>query len=151
MNRTCRSQSTCPATSPTIVLQHHYNRGPPCSPKGDVSIWAPLSLEISYNMPNWAGVFVASVMLRRNTSCFRGGGMCFDRCAGGHNFDFDTDVCTRCGIARRQYRDDGNPECAPRHMVPIVTTIRVPSTHLGATSAISLLGGGLSPRLGGTA
>jgi hypothetical protein len=45
-----------------------------------------------------------------------------DRCAGGHNFVFDTDVCTRCGIDRRQYRDGGNPECVPRHREPIVTT-----------------------------
>jgi len=48
--------------------------------------------------------------------------MHFDRCAGGHNFDFDTDVCTRCGIDRRQYRDGGNPECVPRHIVRIATT-----------------------------
>jgi CRP-like cAMP-binding protein len=41
---------------------------------------------------------------------------------GGHNFDFDTDVCTRCGIDRRQYRNGGNPECAPRHMVRTSTT-----------------------------
>jgi hypothetical protein len=48
--------------------------------------------------------------------------MRFDRRAGGHNFDFDTDVCTRCGIDRRQYRDGGNPECAPHHMDPLMTT-----------------------------
>ena len=42
--------------------------------------------------------------------------MRFDRCAGGHNFDFDTDVCTRCGIDRRRYRDGGNPECVPRNV-----------------------------------
>jgi hypothetical protein len=60
--------------------------------------------------------------------------MRFNRCAGGHNFDFDTDVCTRCGIDRRQYRDGGNPECAPRHMAPVVTTIHVGPTHLGPSS-----------------
>jgi len=60
--------------------------------------------------------------------------MRFNRCAGGHNFDFDTDVCTRCGIDRRQYRDGGNPECAPRHMAPVVTTIHVAPTHLGPRS-----------------
>ena len=30
--------------------------------------------------------------------------MRFDRRAGGHNFDFDTDVCTRCGIDRRWWQ-----------------------------------------------
>ena len=60
--------------------------------------------------------------------------MRFNRCAGGHNFDFDTYVCTRCGIDRRQYRDGGNPECAPRHMAPVMTTIHVGLTHLGPTS-----------------
>jgi hypothetical protein len=48
--------------------------------------------------------------------------MRFNRCGGGHNFDFDTDVCTQCGIERRQFRDGGNPECASRHMVQIATT-----------------------------
>jgi hypothetical protein len=47
-------------------------------------------------------------------SLLRGGHMRFDRCAGGHNFDFDTDVCTRCGIDRRQYLGGGNRECVPR-------------------------------------
>jgi hypothetical protein len=48
--------------------------------------------------------------------------MRFDRCAGGHNFDFDTDVCTWCGIDRREYRDGGNPQCAPRHTASVVAT-----------------------------
>ena len=60
--------------------------------------------------------------------------MRFDRCAGGHNFDFDTDVCTRCGIDRRQYRGGGNPECAPRPAASIVTTIHIGSAHLKPTS-----------------
>jgi hypothetical protein len=60
--------------------------------------------------------------------------MRFDRCAGGHNFDFDTDVCTRCGIDRRQYRGGGSPECAPYPMASIVTKIQIRSTHLEPTS-----------------
>jgi hypothetical protein len=60
--------------------------------------------------------------------------MHFDRCAGGHNFDFDTDVCTRCGIDRHQYRDGSNPECTPCPMVSIVTTIHAGSSHLETTS-----------------
>jgi hypothetical protein len=56
--------------------------------------------------------------------------MRFDRCAGGHNFDFDTDVCTWCGIARRQYLDGDKPGCAARAMMSIVTTIHVPSAHV---------------------
>lgn len=62
--------------------------------------------------------------------------MRFDRCAGGHNFDFDTDVCTWCGIARRQYRDGGNPECVPRLIGSVVTSLHAPPTHLGASSAV---------------
>jgi len=61
--------------------------------------------------------------------------MRFDRSAGGHNFDFDTDVCTRCGIARRQYRDGGNPLCAPHKVVRLVAAINGPARHLKVRSA----------------
>jgi len=60
--------------------------------------------------------------------------MRFDRSAGGHNFDFDTDVCTRCGIARRQYRDGGTPLCAPHKVVRLVAAINAPSQHLNVRS-----------------
>ena len=61
--------------------------------------------------------------------------MRFDRSAGGHNFDFDTDVCTRCGIARRQYRDGGTPLCAPHKVVRLVSAINAPSQQLKVPSA----------------
>jgi len=58
------------------------------------------------------------------------GFMRFDRSAGGHNFDFDTDVCTRCGIARRHYRDGGNPLCAAHKVVRLVAAINTPAQRL---------------------
>jgi hypothetical protein len=64
-----------------------------------------------------------------------GGFMRFDRSAGGHNFDFDTDVCTQCGIVRRQYRDGGNPQCTAREVMPLVAPMDVPSTRLVAPVA----------------
>jgi hypothetical protein len=60
--------------------------------------------------------------------------MRFERSAGGHNFDFDTDVCTRCGIARRRYRDDGNPLCVAHNVVRLVPTINAPSQRLKVAS-----------------
>jgi hypothetical protein len=60
--------------------------------------------------------------------------MRFDRSAGGHNFDFDTDVCTRCGIARRHYRDGGTPLCADQKVVRLVTAVDAPATRLKAPS-----------------
>jgi hypothetical protein len=69
--------------------------------------------------------------------------MRFDRSAGGHNFDFDTDVCTRCGIARRHYRDGGTPGCTDKKVVRLVAAIdapsprsNVPSTRLSTPSPI---------------
>jgi hypothetical protein len=29
----------------------------------------------------------------------------------GHTFDFDTDVCTKCGMTRSAYEDAGEPPC----------------------------------------
>jgi hypothetical protein len=29
----------------------------------------------------------------------------------GHTFDFDTDVCTKCGMSREAYEDTGKPAC----------------------------------------
>jgi hypothetical protein len=57
--------------------------------------------------------------------------MDFERCAGGHNFDFDTDVCTRCGIGRRQYRNADHPRCTARKSVPIgdPTSLHVVGPH----------------------
>jgi hypothetical protein len=46
------------------LISHHLYRTPALglSAKSKSAIWAPLSLEISYNRPNSVGVFVASVM-----------------------------------------------------------------------------------------
>lgn len=37
--------------------------------------------------------------------------MPFDREAGGHAFDFDREVCVKCGMSREKYQDNGNPPC----------------------------------------
>jgi hypothetical protein len=37
--------------------------------------------------------------------------MAFDRQAGGHNFAFGDDVCTKCGMTRPAYQDSGKPRC----------------------------------------
>ena len=37
--------------------------------------------------------------------------MAFDRQAGGHNFDFSRDVCTKCDMTREYYEDHGKPPC----------------------------------------
>jgi hypothetical protein len=29
----------------------------------------------------------------------------------GHAFNFETDICARCGMTRRQYEDAGEPNC----------------------------------------
>ena len=83
--------------------------------------------EFSNNKPYWDGVsgqsFLDGVDFMR-----------FERSAGGHNFDFDTDVCTRCGIARRQYRDGGNPLCAAQKVVRLVAAINAPSQRLKVSS-----------------
>jgi hypothetical protein len=84
--------------------------------------------EFSNNTPYWDGV--------SGKQCFEWGGfMRFDRSAGGHNFDFDTDVCTRCGIARRQYRDGGTPGCADQKVVRLVAAINAPATRLNVPAA----------------
>jgi hypothetical protein len=59
--------------------------------------------------------------------------MRFYRCTLA-TIDSDTDVCIRCGIARPQYRDGGNSECAPRHIVASVTTIDVPPRRMDAAA-----------------
>lgn len=35
----------------------------------------------------------------------------FDRHAGGHDFDFDTEICVHCGITRTTFQDSGSPQC----------------------------------------
>lgn len=37
--------------------------------------------------------------------------MAFNRQAGGHNFAFGNDVCTKCGMTRTQFQDGGEPKC----------------------------------------
>jgi ribosomal protein L37E len=37
--------------------------------------------------------------------------MAFDRRAGGHAFDFDREVCVKCGMSREYYEDNGKPPC----------------------------------------
>ena len=34
-----------------------------------------------------------------------------DRHKGGHEFDFDTDVCVKCGMTRPYFDDHGEPRC----------------------------------------
>ena len=36
------------------------------------------------------------------------------RRAGGHAFDFDCDVCVRCGMTRPHFDDNGRPPCVDR-------------------------------------
>ncbi|MGA7325773.1 MAG: hypothetical protein WBX25_15120 [Rhodomicrobium sp.] len=40
--------------------------------------------------------------------------MSFDRTGGGHAFDFDRDVCVKCGMTRSNYLDNRNPSCTGR-------------------------------------
>jgi hypothetical protein len=40
------------------------------------------------------------------------------RRAGGHAFDFDRDVCVRCGMTRPYFDDNGRPLCVGRVSVP---------------------------------
>jgi hypothetical protein len=37
--------------------------------------------------------------------------MAFDRQGGGHNFDFSSEACTKCGMSREHYEDNGKPRC----------------------------------------
>ena len=53
--------------------------------------------------------------------------MAFDRRAGGHAFDFDREVCVKCGMTREHFEDNGKPQCKgkpketdkPRRPMPI--------------------------------
>jgi len=40
--------------------------------------------------------------------------MAFDRQADGHEFDFKTGVCAKCGMTREAYEDKGHPPCEPK-------------------------------------
>ena len=35
----------------------------------------------------------------------------FNRQAGGHNFAFGNDICTKCGMTLTQFENDGEPAC----------------------------------------
>ena len=87
---------TVSLTEAIIIRRHRNDASLAVSSKASERLNStPLGREISLNMPNWVAVFVASVM----NGLYSGGcSMRFDRCAGGDNFDFDTDVCTQCGI-----------------------------------------------------
>jgi hypothetical protein len=37
--------------------------------------------------------------------------MAFDRHAGGHDFDLTTKSCSKCGISREKFEDQGEPRC----------------------------------------
>jgi hypothetical protein len=41
------------------------------------------------------------------------------RRASSHAFDFDRDVCERCGITRPHFDDNGRPPCVGRVSVPL--------------------------------
>lgn len=34
--------------------------------------------------------------------------------AGGHAFDFDREVCVKCGMSRERFEDNGKPPCLGR-------------------------------------
>ena len=40
--------------------------------------------------------------------------MALDRNAGGHAFDFDRDVCMKCGMTRQHFEDNDEPPCTGR-------------------------------------
>jgi len=40
--------------------------------------------------------------------------MAFDRRAGGHAFDFDREICVKCGMSREYFEDNGQPACRGR-------------------------------------
>ena len=44
--------------------------------------------------------------------------MSFDRHAGGHAFDFDRGVCTKCEMTREFFKDHGEPSCTGRKPEP---------------------------------
>jgi hypothetical protein len=41
-----------------------------------------------------------------------------ERRENGHNFAFDRDVCTRCGMSLEDYEDHGKPRCLGRPPTP---------------------------------
>jgi hypothetical protein len=44
--------------------------------------------------------------------------MAFDRQAGGHYFDFNTERCVKCGMSRVHYEDKGQPRCSGKKPEP---------------------------------
>lgn len=57
---------------------------------------------------------------RARLSIERRGTMGNTKSEGGHHFDFDTDKCTKCGMTRETYEDNGRPACTglPQSPVP---------------------------------
>lgn len=45
--------------------------------------------------------------------------MAFDRKAAGHRFDFSSEVCVKCGMTRKYFRDNGGPRCERRLNKPL--------------------------------
>ena len=45
--------------------------------------------------------------------------MAFDRKAGGHRFDFGSEVCLKCGMTRKYFQDNGEPRCERRPNKPL--------------------------------
>ena len=44
----------------------------------------------------------------------------------GHDFDFGTGACTRCGMTRPYFEDSGKPPCAGRRPADGWPTIEIP-------------------------
>lgn len=61
--------------------------------------------------------------------------MSYHRRSGGHDFDFDTGVCTKCGLTGEHYRDNGKPTCSGRRTEPKFAALAVIA---GAIMALSL-------------
>ena len=44
----------------------------------------------------------------------------------GHDFDFGTEVCTRCSMTRPYFEDSDKPPCMGRHPTDGWPTIEIP-------------------------
>jgi hypothetical protein len=61
--------------------------------------------------------------------------MSFHGQSGGHDFYFDTGVCTKCGMTSEYYRDNGKPRCSGRRTEPKFTVLALIA---GASIVLSL-------------
>lgn len=45
--------------------------------------------------------------------------MSFNSKAGGHRFDFSSEVCVKCGMTRKYFQDNREPRCEGRPNKPL--------------------------------